>query len=847
MYTQCPECSTAFRVTAEVLRQAAGKVRCGGCGNAFNALEHLSEEKPASRPAAPEPEPHLPELKPDPGEPEDDALPPRISAEQSAALLKTLDELAGSDIQLEDTGIEWRLLDEEESDEPEPAPLEDRRVASRPSLLDAELSADLESRRVDEVLSSSPTPVDELLSAAGETEVDSPEVFDAAASQTMPDEELRFDDNTGLPDDYDVEASGEQQVVVPEPSLDAPEPMANLQVDLGFDDPGEWQDLLEEVGPEDGSAASDKKEMTLAEELEAIDVTDIEEDDETPPSGDQLADQMEALSLELTGIQEELDGLAGEDDEPSIMDELEAIAVDTEEGDESEDAGIELAAVEDDADSYEDDEAPAVEAAALDEDEEDEAIEIEAESSGDDELEDVDAHGEGEGKGEVIEFASLEETDIVAMGGDEDEVVIAGDDSGAFDLAAIESEVDAAMVAAAPDDDALDMSTHTADEDSEAVEARDGNDEAEAIELEGDVEAEAIELEDEADDEVTAAEDVEIVLDDAAGEITLEADDEHEETSIDDDLFAAAFETEAGIERGEPAEPVIEPLSEEEQTINMMIDQDLLAMAVTDDDGFASTIVGTKESFDAAIAEAGAEADADADAEKEARAQALEAASLPPDAPVETIIMSGDGAESAEEKARAKALKEEAAALIAAAKAEEAKNQKKPLDWRMVAGIAALAVLLAVQAIHFSRDALARVPVIQDILAPIYDSIGMPLTPAWDVTGWRVEKTKGSVDASGETLNIYTEIGNLADAAMPYPVIGVSLLDRFEESIGSRVFDPGEYLAGNVDRLALVGTGQRFSAEMTIESPTVAASGFRLNVCYRLKGRRLRCAIEDFR
>ncbi|MGI9271510.1 MAG: MJ0042-type zinc finger domain-containing protein, partial [Woeseiaceae bacterium] len=38
MYTQCPECDVAFRVTAEVLKQAAGKVRCGGCGVAFNAL-----------------------------------------------------------------------------------------------------------------------------------------------------------------------------------------------------------------------------------------------------------------------------------------------------------------------------------------------------------------------------------------------------------------------------------------------------------------------------------------------------------------------------------------------------------------------------------------------------------------------------------------------------------------------------------------------------------------------------------------------------------------------------------------------------------------------------------------
>ena len=149
--------------------------------------------------------------------------------------------------------------------------------------------------------------------------------------------------------------------------------------------------------------------------------------------------------------------------------------------------------------------------------------------------------------------------------------------------------------------------------------------------------------------------------------------------------------------------------------------------------------------------------------------------------------------------------------MIAAAKAEEAKQQKKPQDWRMVAGIVALGLLLALQGVHFSRNALARVPAIYDVLAPVYERIGMPLTPAWEVTGWRVEKTKGSVGSSGEALNIYAEVGNVANAAMPYPVIGVSLLDRFEESIGSRT------------------------------------SGFRLNICYREAAGKLRCAIEDFR
>ena len=49
MYTQCPDCATVFRVTAEALRIAQGDVRCGVCSTSFNALENLSEQ--AFRPA----------------------------------------------------------------------------------------------------------------------------------------------------------------------------------------------------------------------------------------------------------------------------------------------------------------------------------------------------------------------------------------------------------------------------------------------------------------------------------------------------------------------------------------------------------------------------------------------------------------------------------------------------------------------------------------------------------------------------------------------------------------------------------------------------------------------------
>jgi predicted Zn finger-like uncharacterized protein len=43
MFTRCPHCNTVFRIYAEQLAQAQGRVRCGICDSGFNALEYLSE------------------------------------------------------------------------------------------------------------------------------------------------------------------------------------------------------------------------------------------------------------------------------------------------------------------------------------------------------------------------------------------------------------------------------------------------------------------------------------------------------------------------------------------------------------------------------------------------------------------------------------------------------------------------------------------------------------------------------------------------------------------------------------------------------------------------------------
>jgi predicted Zn finger-like uncharacterized protein len=47
VFTQCSKCETVYRLSAEVLRAAGGQVRCGRCGEVFNALARLAESAAA--------------------------------------------------------------------------------------------------------------------------------------------------------------------------------------------------------------------------------------------------------------------------------------------------------------------------------------------------------------------------------------------------------------------------------------------------------------------------------------------------------------------------------------------------------------------------------------------------------------------------------------------------------------------------------------------------------------------------------------------------------------------------------------------------------------------------------
>jgi hypothetical protein len=164
-----------------------------------------------------------------------------------------------------------------------------------------------------------------------------------------------------------------------------------------------------------------------------------------------------------------------------------------------------------------------------------------------------------------------------------------------------------------------------------------------------------------------------------------------------------------------------------------------------------------------------------------------------------------------------------------------------------IAAVALLGLLLTAQIVHAFRESLATYGAFNHTIGLVYRVLGNPVTPAWNIRGWQFESTNGSTDASDEHLTIYSRIANKSNETLPYPLVHVSLTDRYEDVIGSRILEPDEYLANSANPREPLSPGRDFTAVIAIDAPSSDATGFKLNVCYRIAANRLRCAIEDFK
>ena len=702
MYTTCPECSISFRVTAKVLAQANGSVRCGGCEHVFNALEFLTEEMPSRSGAAT-------------GGANVDQL-----AETSRRLLETLDELAGpEEVRIEDTGIEWRVLDK---DEPET------------------LSAQLKST-----------------------------------------EEMRYDDSTLLPDDFGQES---EQFSAPAAPARRETDFSNvesvefdeLQGDLALSDPDDWTDLLDEVRDPDPESESLEVEEELAAIHSQLSARDESTTKVTTPTDldSQFHTQAEAMGLDLPASE-----LALTDEVPLLNEaDIESLAgADEEDGDSTHDteetpdnAGTEAHVIDvpDNADTIND----SLEEDLDEEDErhgEDVAVELmdEADQRDDegDLVELMDEADQRDDEGDLVELmdeeVDEEEEESIR------ELLARRESTGEF-----EAQIDKAARSLAGEDD-----------DDEQIENDHERDEPEMLD------------QDEVED------DVDLALDE----------------SVEDSDSAEI-------------EHIVPPPTEEELTVNMEIDQEMMALA-TQDNEFTATLVGMK------TAEELFEENAD---------------------DVETIVMEGEFIHGTGEL-ETLATGDEAGSQISEpenlidtyalrrGKVRGGRRRYDPESYGVIAAAVVLALVLVGQVIHNSRESLATIGLFNQTVAPVYRMLGSPVTPAWDIKGWQFEMTTGNVDEGEQALTIVSRIVNRAERPLPYPLVHVSLTDRWEEIMGSRILEPGEYLAGDLDPSSPVLPGENFTAVITIEDPSAEATGFKLNVCYRVEAGTVRCAIEDFK
>ena len=157
--------------------------------------------------------------------------------------------------------------------------------------------------------------------------------------------------------------------------------------------------------------------------------------------------------------------------------------------------------------------------------------------------------------------------------------------------------------------------------------------------------------------------------------------------------------------------------------------------------------------------------------------------------------------------------------------------------------IAALAsaLLLIGQVVHQNRERLGGVAPLGGALRALYSSLGAPVSQPANLSAYQLRQWGVTGDPAADgTLRVRASILNTAAQLEPYPLLRVTLANRFGGSIGTRDFEPAEYLGKPVARL--LAPGERVDATMDILDPGKSAEGFEIDVCLRGAAKKTSCA-----
>ena len=173
--------------------------------------------------------------------------------------------------------------------------------------------------------------------------------------------------------------------------------------------------------------------------------------------------------------------------------------------------------------------------------------------------------------------------------------------------------------------------------------------------------------------------------------------------------------------------------------------------------------------------------------------------------------------------------------------AEPAPSRGRAVAWAL--GSLVLALALLAQVAHQYRQQLVRHPQVGPLLRAAYDSLGLPLSPNWDVGAFELRQW-GNDELPGATgqLTVRASLTNRASFAQPHPLLRLEFDDRYGEALASRDFQPAEYLRNAEDASRLLAPGASADVELVIVDPGKDAVGYQLDACLPESSKVLRCA-----
>ena len=153
----------------------------------------------------------------------------------------------------------------------------------------------------------------------------------------------------------------------------------------------------------------------------------------------------------------------------------------------------------------------------------------------------------------------------------------------------------------------------------------------------------------------------------------------------------------------------------------------------------------------------------------------------------------------------------------------------------------ACGLLLIGQVVHHDREWLAAHTPLGSILGTLYGALGDPVPPPANLSAYQLRQWGVTGDPAADgTLRVRASILNTAAQLEPYPLLRVTLANRFGSTVGARDFEPAEYLGKPMAKL--LAPGERVDATMDIMDPGNSAEGFEIDVCLRGADRRVSCA-----